>query len=147
VAQCAAALIWPALRPWPVYYRHFLKGKTPRRAFVLRIIDFFLSFSFVFVSRSNNSNYRYHNHHKGQQSKNSTISSHGNYISAQNQTLDANSSCSVPVPPSPVHHAKQAKVEVPSSPNHSGLTTLSSCIIIYSTIFGVPGRKGEFRSI
>ncbi|XP_060856605.1 serine/threonine-protein kinase BRSK2 isoform X2 [Metopolophium dirhodum] len=73
--------------------------------------------------RSNNSNYRYHNHHKSQQSKNSSISPHGNYISAHNQTLDTNSSCSAAVPPSPVHHAKQAKVEVPSSPNHMVICT------------------------
>uniref|UniRef100_A0A2S2N893 non-specific serine/threonine protein kinase n=1 Tax=Schizaphis graminum TaxID=13262 RepID=A0A2S2N893_SCHGA len=73
--------------------------------------------------RSNNSNYRYHNHHKSQQSKNPSISQHGNYISAHNQTLDTNSSCSTPVPPSPVHHAKQAKVEVPSSPNHMVICT------------------------
>lgn len=72
-------------------------------------------------SRSNNSNYRYHNHHKSPQSKNPAISAHGNYMSsAHNQTTaESNSPCSVPVPPSPVHHAKQAKVEVPSSPNTS----------------------------
>ncbi|XP_050426449.1 serine/threonine-protein kinase BRSK2 isoform X2 [Adelges cooleyi] len=109
--------------------------------------------------RSNSSNYRYLNHNYKGPSKPPPSSSHGSYTthSQPNSSGGSNSSMetvgvsavrSLPVvPPSPVHHAKQSKVDTnhpsigptpPESPSHVQTHWKSRLTSIRNSVLGSP---------